>query len=341
MREIDTDDDIRTLQLDEGDVISDDEWDPEAVAGEKMDEASYDYLIGPEDGTTRVLKPSGDPLSVYAHDYIPEDVCLDAYEALRDAAIQGGKNTGNRFTATGKNSRKKRIKADGSVSNTEEVPNPMNPNTGIVGYFDRYPRIPYCRQTAYNINNSDKFAQAVPFFQHADEAFAEYVPDRYATQLAKAQQTEDDWLITQTAFTTVTVNLNWQTACHTDAGDLKEGFGVMPVISLGDYEGGYYIQPKYRIAYDVRTGDVMLSDVHEWHGNGPFHDSSGYYERLSCVLYYRREMEECGTQEEELDRAKRTGDGFGDPEARDADALDQVTTTDVDDAETGDDGGGA
>lgn len=306
------------------------------LAGEKLTDEHYHTVIDRSWGNVRVFKPNGDLLAVFLAGEIEEEVCVEAYKALRAAAQETG--SGNRGMATGKNSRRRRVLEDGTVSKTNEVPQEIRPHTGIVGYFDRYPRIPYCRQTAYNINHPDRWESAVPFFQRADELFEQFVPDRYANQREVADRTVDDWLIPATAFTTVTVNLNWQTACHQDAGDLKEGFGVMPVIDMGHYEGAYFIQPKFGMAYDCRTTDLLLNDVHEWHGNGPFTGSSGYYERLSCVLYYRRKMEECDSPEEELERAKRIGDeralaGSSDTYAADEDALEQVTTTNPDEVE--------
>jgi len=310
MERAERDDGLTEIRLEESDCMADE--DVEAMAGEKLTDDDWDTLIsGETTGSAIVYKPNGDILAVYLHDYIEQEKCIEAYKALRPAAFTGSVNRG---MATGKGSREKRVKEDGSVSKTTQVKPEMEPNTGIAGYYDRYPRIPYCRQTAYNVNNPKKFARAIPFFQRAGDAFAEYVPERYERQNAVAKETVDDWVISGTPFTTVTVNLNWQTALHTDSGDYEEGFGVMPVIDAGDYEGAYFIEPKFGMAYDARAGDVLLNDVHEWHGNGPFHSSDGYYERLSVVLYYREEMAECGTPEEELKRAKEIRDYADDPD---------------------------
>lgn len=324
----------RLIELEEDDLLlSDDE--AAELAGEKVGDDHYHTVIDASMGNVEIRKPSGDKLAVFLANEIDEQDAKAAYTALRKSAVSAGNAKGNRFVAAG--TRKKDVLEDGSISDTQSVPKEVNPNSGIAGYFDRYPRIPYCRQTAYTINNRERWENAIPFFQRCDELFEQYVPERYANQKAKAQETVDDWLIPETAFTTVTVNVNWQTAVHQDAGDLPEGFGVMPVIDIGDYDGAYFIQPKFGIAYDCRLGDMLLNDVHEWHGNGPFHGSDGYYERLSCVLYYRRDMDECGTQEEETQRAKEVGDERAmadmDPEELDKDAMDQVSTTDPDETE--------
>jgi hypothetical protein len=46
-----------------------------------------------------------------------------------------------------------------------------------------------------------------------------------------AEQSSQDFIIKDTAFSTVTVNKNFRTAGHYDNGDLKEGFGNLGVIS--------------------------------------------------------------------------------------------------------------
>jgi hypothetical protein len=61
--------------------------------------------------------------------------------------------------------------------------------------------------------------------------------------------------------------------------------------------------PKYGVAFDVRSCDVCLFDVHELHGNTPI-TSKGYYERIAIVCYYRTNMEHCGNAQQELEKAK-------------------------------------
>ena len=53
-----------------------------------------------------------------------------------------------------------------------------------------------------------------------------------------------DFKIHDTVFTTVTVNKNFRTAAHYDAGDLKEGFGNLAVLQTGEYSGAYTVIPK-------------------------------------------------------------------------------------------------
>lgn len=171
----------------------------------------------------------------------------------------------------------------------------------IIGAFDRYARFPYCRRTAFDLRKESPMTKVVPFIQIVDRVFGSNLPDRYENQRVWVSRTEQDWVIPGTAFSTVTVNNNYRTACHKDAGDLKEGFGVMAVLQAGEYSGGYLVFPRFRVAVDMRTLGVCCADVHEWHGNTAFVGKQGKYHRTSCVFYYRANMYKCGTAQQELD----------------------------------------
>jgi hypothetical protein len=62
------------------------------------------------------------------------------------------------------------------------------------------------------------------------------------------------------------------------------------------------------VAFDMQNGDVLLVDVHQWHGNTPIKADPGAV-RLSLVMYYREKMIHCGTMEEELKRVQKRKKG--------------------------------
>src|SRR5579872_3620756 len=70
---------------------------------------------------------------------------------------------------------------DTMISDTSYA-NPVD--SGIAGWFDRYPRIPYGRATAYTQQNFEKFQLAYPFLQQLSLAFKTLLPNRYAQQKA-------------------------------------------------------------------------------------------------------------------------------------------------------------
>ena len=177
--------------------------------------------------------------------------------------------------------------------------------SGIAGFYDRYPRIPFGRPTAYTENNLEKFEKCYPFARKLDSEFARLMPLRYAAQKKLADNTDQKFLIGEdTVFTTITVNTtmedrNARMACHRDAGSLNEGFSNLTVISdgKGDWEGGYLVTPEVRVAINVRPGDLLLVDnMKIVHGNTPIEKKDGVdLMRMSLIFYYRENMKNLGS----------------------------------------------
>tara|TARA_Y100000593_G_scaffold27373_1_gene54734 strand:+ start:20591 stop:21712 length:1122 start_codon:yes stop_codon:yes gene_type:complete len=186
------------------------------------------------------------------------------------------------------------IRKDGTVSDTKYA----NKIQGaIVGYFDRYVRFPYCRETAFTKNQIQDFDQSLPMLQRCSELMKELTPEKYEVQ-RKACENIQDFVIDGTVFTTVTVNRNFQTAGHYDAGDLNNGLTIL--FTMGEsWEGGYLLYPKWGAGVDLRPGDFLVTNVHgELHGNSPIRlePENPDSHRMSCVLYVRELMSQCGTK---------------------------------------------
>lgn len=272
--------------------------------------------------TCQVLKPDGSTLLIYLKDVIPRNLCVTAFDVLKKVDVQsGGTNRGNaagliednedldsegivRETADGA-TRYFPIKLDGTVSNTARA---IAVNTAIIGFFDRYPRIPYCRQSAFTQKNPELWMQVLPYIQKVSRLFKEHAPAQFEAQRAFVEQVHPDFVIPGSIFTTLTINRDWQTACHQDAGDFRSGLGCMSALEGGKYTGAELIFPKYRAAVDMRTGGVCLADVHEIHGNAPIVGTPGQYVRISAVFYCREAMIQCGSKEFEHQRAIAIGD---------------------------------
>src|SRR5262249_32422381 len=142
---------------------------------------------------------------------------------------------------------------------------------------------------------------AEPLIAEVDRQFRRYAPERYEAQRAFVDRVSPEFVLPHSAFTTFTVNKSWRTAAHRDDGDYAPGLGVMLAIEGRRYYGGELVFPKYRIAVDMRTGGMLLADVHELHGNAPMVPVSGQrFDRLSFVFYARERMQECKTAAEEL-----------------------------------------
>jgi hypothetical protein len=174
-----------------------------------------------------------------------------------------------------------------------------------------------CRLTHFTRTNFEKYNEGLPFIQHIDKMFKKLIPEAHARQNEVASE-RPHLQIPKTSFSTVTINRNFRTACHRDAGDFKGGFGNLTVMERGKYHGGYTIFPQYGIAIDLRNNDFVAMDVHQWHCNTELYETSedaiynealeaafndnpavgtvGIYEkytRISFVCYLREKIALC------------------------------------------------
>jgi len=270
----------------------------EDLKGKFLDETSFDMLITNDcDG----YDMHGNMLFRYRKNAIPFELLKSGYEAFKDSIVL----TDGRGIASG--SSHKRIRNDGSVSNIT-IGNKVF--SGNVGYMDAGAMVHYCRKTAFAKDYFEKFKTGIPFVEFIDKKYEELCPEHYRKQLAIATGTNRNYRIGETSFTTVTVNRNFQTAVHKDAGDFPEGFGNLIVYREGDFKGSYFCMPEYRVAIDMQNCDILFADVHRWHGNTPFKECVGDYKRIAFVMYYREYMYKCKQPKEELQKIKQGETGF-------------------------------
>lgn len=177
--------------------------------------------------------------------------------------------------------------------------------SGTAGFFDRYPRIPFCRETAWSVSEKEYFQKGFPLFDAASEVFRKNLPIRWNGQNEHVKKLQDShWRISNSVYTTITINRDFRTACHRDAGDLCEtervnkpsGFSNLTVLSNGkDFDGFYLCFPEYRVAAHIKPGDLIMMDAHQIHGNVPLISCEEGFERVSIVMYFRTSMIDCGT----------------------------------------------
>jgi len=266
---------------------------------------------------TKVLNENGDILAVFKKNAVPKDVvdkCRSSFRKSISVSNNRGQaagplpenlKVGDKFDGltVGKIGSKNRFYPLLSNGKISKSPKAKAVNSSIIGFSDRYPRIPYCRRTSFTQRNWKHYNQCLPYIRCVDEFFKQYAPARYNVQKKMAEKSSKDFIIKDTAFSTITVNKNFRTAGHYDNGDLKEGFGNLGVISQGKYDGAITVIPRYGIGLDLKNRDLAIFDVHELHGNTET-IRKGYHERISVVCYYREKMIYCGDSEYELNRAK-------------------------------------
>lgn len=296
-----------------------DEW----VEKYKGAQVTPEMLSVKLEGPARVLKPNGKPLAVYLPG-AARDVGTETYPEFTKIRML----TDNRGYASGG----ERVRRAGGGRNRTSAPNVMS---SILGSFEAVGPMQYCRLTAFTAQQVESWEALLPYFDRIARLFEEQVPERYAAQMLAVQNTEPDWVIKGTPFTTITVNNTYPTGLHTDKGDLDAGFSTLGVIRRGNYDGGWLSFPQYGVTVDMQDGDVLLMDAHEWHGNTPMtcgycdetlrkpgHKCEGIDltptppERISIVSYFRTDITECGTLAEENARRaalqeKRAGRALG------------------------------
>ena len=232
-----------------------------------------------------VFTTEGKLLARFRKNKLAKQNIEDFYSNVIDFAMT---KTNNRGSATGSKSK-----------NVYSNPKVM---TNILGYFDKLspihkklfkeqgkllPKITV-RETRFVKDYPEKFKKLIPLIKEIDEYYEKLIPENYGKQRKKANQTP--FKIANTAFTTITTNINFQTTVHTDRGDDVEGFGNLVVIEKGKYKGGETCLPQYGIGINVRTGDVLYMDVHEAHGNLPIILETPDTKRLSIVCYLRKSI---------------------------------------------------
>jgi hypothetical protein len=187
--------------------------------------------------------------------------------------------TTNRGIAAGQLHREKKDKYDKGVPS----------NSAIIGYIDSPNNKRPCRLTAYSTKYFNKYNNGLPFIEAIDTCFKDACIDKYTLQY---DAVSPNYRISNTAFSTVTVNYNFQTALHKDKGDYKAGFGTLVVCSDG-IEGGQLLFPEYKVALTVKTGDFVAMNVHEYHCNSKIHKLRDNAYRLSFVAYLREKIVNC------------------------------------------------
>ena len=178
--------------------------------------------------------------------------------------------------------------------------------SGIAGWYDRYPRIPYGRATSYTENYPEKFAKSYPYLQHLSEAFQEMLPWRYGNQKSAADKIDKRFLVPNTPFSTITVNRNFRTAAHYDPANMENGFANICVFSNSDnYSGAYLVFPEIGYAVDIRPGDLLfVNNMAGLHGNTELVLDDPNAERISIIAFFHEGMLTLGSWEYEQTRKK-------------------------------------
>lgn len=177
-------------------------------------------------------------------------------------------------------------------------------NSGIAGWYDRYPRINWGRPTTYTRDNREKFEKSYPFLQSLAKGFEELLPWRFSNQTKAANSIDQKFRVPGTPFTTITVNKNFKTAAHVDPANMENGFANLCVMSNNDkFSGGYLVLPDIGYAVNIRPRDLLLIRNNSGvHGNTDIILDDPSAERLSIIAFFHEGMLKLGTYEYENTR---------------------------------------
>jgi hypothetical protein len=195
-------------------------------------------------------------------------------------------------------------RADGSLSYTNVVPPTVlellaiqnarlgltGPYSDFLGYVDKEPLTPFCRETGWSLERPDIFEISKPLVREVEYAYKEELPHHWKPQREFMSRVSADYKYNDSVFSTGTVNFNVCACYHTDSKDFRGGMGNLVVLKLGQEDSGILVMPRFRIAFRVRPTQVLLMNVHEMHGNMPLTVGG---ERLTKILYAREHIDEC------------------------------------------------
>jgi hypothetical protein len=215
----------------------------------------YDHLLPRE--AVDVLKPDGALLLALRPGKVPRAQRDVAWPALLGAADGAAART--RKTAAG---------------GADEL------HSGCVGYL-------HGRATGWTRTQPEGWARLVPLFQAMDRGFREEAPAYYAFLRDATRGAAH--LIPGTVFSSAAVNRwspekNARMAVHYDGGNLPGALGALTALRSGSYSGGFLVFPRFRVAVDLRPGDLLIADNREAHGNGPIDGRD--FERVSVVAFF-------------------------------------------------------
>ena len=259
-------------------ILSDEET--ENLRGTYLDNSHFNFLI--DEDTDVYDKETGNLLLKFRKKRFNKTLCELGFSGFKDLA-KASRGRGASAGPIDPNSvywkKRKLVKVNkwsanyevkGKVSkmkvNNEVASNPI----GFYGQTKNLGVNLPCRLSHYTRSNFYKYREGLPFIEEISKSYQELNPEEFNKQMERANS-KPDFKIEDTPFSTITINRNFRTAVHTDKGDW--GFGNLSVLERGKYQGGYFVLPKWKIAINMRSGDHLCADVHQYHGNTEMYES--------------------------------------------------------------------
>tara|TARA_Y100001937_G_scaffold65172_1_gene89185 strand:- start:385 stop:2247 length:1863 start_codon:yes stop_codon:yes gene_type:complete len=283
----------------------------EQFIAEYMKDSNVDFVINTNDRTAKKGYDENGDLLFYLIPDVFDEKDFELYDIM-DEVAESNLNT-NRGASAGivdrnlvgwgkkdnieaiKNEYKQKTKYSLERTNPKNpkaryrISNPVHSN--MVGYFDKadincrkyISNPPKCRLTSFTQKNFEKYKQLIPYVEKISNKMKEYCPKQYTAHKNFLKNKEK---IGDSVFTTLTINKNFRTAIHTDKGDYQNGIGV--ISCMGDFKGGDFCLPNYRMRIELKPQDLLFVNVHRHHCNTEIEGN-----RISVVSYIRENFEKC------------------------------------------------
>jgi len=235
------------------------------------------------DRNTIVITPSGSIVAVFLKDVLDPEHCKRVYKVCKtvDDPVE------KRPAATGSASLP-RIKKNGRRGNYNVTPQSVtkiqkrdNVRQGLLGAIAGTGKRPP-RQSGLTEQRPDLLVVLRPLVEEADRLFKKYLPTYYAYQRAEVKKALEfrQW---HTAFSSLYIPKNFRTGYHQDSDNLRGALSVL--FPLGYFTGAELVLPRWRRAFALEPGDLLIFDPQELHGNLPIEG-----ERVSVVCYCARNL---------------------------------------------------
>jgi hypothetical protein len=135
----------------------------------------------------------------------------------------------------------------------------------------------------------DEFVEQKGFFHEVNTIFKETLPAKFQVLMDRFSKVKDErYNLFGTAFTTATINNNFQVAMHRDGNNAEGAVAALCVMEIGDWKGGEFVFPELGIGFDIRAGDIFIGDNQKLiHGMLPFSEQTPGAENIMFVFYQR------------------------------------------------------
>jgi hypothetical protein len=235
--------------------------------------------------TTEAVVPGVGPVAIFLREVIPSSLHKLAYELWKPVH----ELPTNRSIAVGTKSLL-RLNNDGTVGKrlgvSKDVQQYLRERRvahGFIGSLDATPDAP-CHKSRLTTRHPEMLEGNRLLIELVNRFYKEHAPAFHSKQRAEIEKVPP-WGIWDTAFSTIYLARNFRTAYHRDSGNLK---GVMTALMpMGRFTGGELVIPRWRIAFPLRPGDLLLFDPQQLHGNLPIQG-----ERLSAAFYSEERIAE-------------------------------------------------